>query len=275
MEKYGVFDKSRTIESGVNCDKNSTHYALPVTTHMLNSVSDSDSITIPFTTDQLFDVQLETPVIVTNLFLPMSKLGRLVTPCQAIQIAIKNFLIAKEISHWDKLIEDLPRSWQQHGDMVILHDCFKDPYWDTMDQELWCTVARALKCSRLAILRKVAPDKFRSPVVRLLVGESGWVEHCDNGITYVFDVTHSMFSAGNITEKMRMAALNCREETIVDLFAGVGYFSIPLLVHAKAKLLHACEWNPVAMEGLRRGLHINNVTHRCELHFGDNIHVSL
>lgn len=53
-----------------------------------------------------------------------------------------------------------------------------------------------------------------------MLGEDGWVSHIDNGVWYVFDVTRTMFSQGNITEKMRMAALQCEGETIVDLFAG-------------------------------------------------------
>lgn len=37
---------------------------------------------------------------------------------------------------------------------------------------------------------------------------------------YEFDVTKSMFSAGNITEKLRVAGFDCRGETVVDLYAG-------------------------------------------------------
>lgn len=35
-----------------------------------------------------------------------------------------------------------------------------------------------------------------------------------------FDVTRCMFSAGNITEKLRVASFNCSGETVVDLYAG-------------------------------------------------------
>lgn len=37
---------------------------------------------------------------------------------------------------------------------------------------------------------------------------------------YEFDVTKCMFSAGNITEKLRVAGFDCRGETVVDLYAG-------------------------------------------------------
>ncbi|KAK6298374.1 hypothetical protein J4Q44_G00314290 [Coregonus suidteri] len=51
---------------------------------------------------------------------------------------------------------------------------------------------------------------------------------------YEFDVTRCMFSAGNITEKLRVASFNCSGETVVDLYAGIDYFTIPYLVHAGA-----------------------------------------
>ena len=37
---------------------------------------------------------------------------------------------------------------------------------------------------------------------------------------YEFDVTKCMFSAGNITEKLRVAGFDCSGETVVDLYAG-------------------------------------------------------
>lgn len=37
---------------------------------------------------------------------------------------------------------------------------------------------------------------------------------------YMFDVTKCMFSAGNITEKLRVASLPCSGEVLVDLYAG-------------------------------------------------------
>lgn len=60
-----------------------------------------------------------------------------------------------------------------------------------------------------------------------------------------------MFSAGNVTERHRIASLKCDNEVIVDLFAGIGYFTLPFLVHANARLVHACEWNPDAIDSLR------------------------
>ena len=60
-------------------------------------------------------------------------------------------------------------------------------------------------------------------------------------------------------------------ETVVDLFAGIGYFSLPYLVHAKAEFIHACEWNPAAVAALRKNLRANKISEcRYQVHEGDN-----
>ena len=79
-----------------------------------------------------------------------------------------------------------------------------------------------------------------------------------------------MFSIGNITEKLRVAAFKCENEVVVDLFAGIGYFVLPYLIHAKAKHVHACEINPHAIKALKMNLSANKARDRCTIHEGDN-----
>ena len=74
----------------------------------------------------------------------------------------------------------------------------------------------------------------------LLKGSNGWVNHKENGILFCLDITRCMFSSGNVTEKARMGRLQCTGETVVDLFAGIGYYTLPLLVHAGMPALLLC-----------------------------------
>ena len=99
----------------------------------------------------------------------------------------------------------------------------------------------------------------------------GWALVRDAGVTYVLDVTRLMLSSGNISEKLRVGALPAAGETVVDLFAGIGYWTLPILVHARAAHVHACDWNPDAVACLRLGLAANRVaTDRVTLWPGDN-----
>jgi tRNA(Phe) wybutosine-synthesizing methylase Tyw3 len=87
----------------------------------------------------------------------------------------------------------------------------------------------------------------------------GWVRVRENGITYAFDIRRTMFSSGNVSEKARFAAFDARGETVVDLFAGIGYWTLPLLLHAGARVVHAADWNPDAVACLRINLRLNGV----------------
>ncbi|KAM3827770.1 tRNA wybutosine-synthesizing protein 2 homolog [Vipera latastei] len=198
------------------------------------------------------------------------------SPVQKLHSELQHLMSIHGAVWSEELEKDLPRSWQRHGDFVLLsEDCFRAKQWRELGQELWQVVASVLGARRLAKRGRVQPDVFRSPAVTLLLGEDGWVEQVDNGIRYSFDVTQCMLSPGNITEKLRIASMLCTGEVVVDLYAGIGYFTLPYLIHAGAALVHACEWNPHAVEALRRNLHLNGVQDRCHIHQGDNRKVEL
>lgn len=177
----------------------------------------------------------------------------------------------------DQLLNDIPRKWRVHGDMLLLPSsrCFTDPRWtQSIPTELfWSTVARAFGSSvkRIAFEGAIKNDDFRSPTARLVLGDDPWVQVVQNGIKYSYNVNKSMFCAGNNTERMRMGQVSCVNETIVDLYVGIGYFALPFLVHGHARHVYACEWNPDSMEALRRNLQANHVDEdRYTLLLGDN-----
>ncbi|XP_075691726.1 tRNA wybutosine-synthesizing protein 2 homolog isoform X2 [Rhinoderma darwinii] len=194
--------------------------------------------------------------LITNPVL--SKRGRVQSPAQKLRMDLYNLLESYGVIWTRSLERDLPHSWQQHGDMVVLsEDCFCNPIWKQLGDELWSSVACSLRVNRLAKQGRVLNDGVRSPNVTVLLGNNGWVEHVDNGIRYTFDLTKCMFSAGNIVEKQRVASLRCSEEIVIDLYAGAAF-------------VHACEWNPDAITALQKNLDINKVSHKCQIHEGDS-----
>lgn len=78
-----------------------------------------------------------------------------------------------------------------------------------------------------------------------------------------------MFSRGNVTEKKRFASLVQEGERILDMYAGIGYYSLPALVHGKAEHVTACEWNPNALYALKYNLKANGVENRASVLDGD------
>lgn len=101
-------------------------------------------------------------------------------------------------------------------------------------------------------------------------GSRCWVTVTENSIAFSFDITRVMFCSGNVTERMRMARVKATDQVIVDMYAGVGYYTLPFLVYGGAKHVHACEWNPNSILALRENLRQNHVSDRCTVYPGDN-----
>ncbi len=163
---------------------------------------------------------------------------------------------------------DLPRRWERFSDVAIMpHGSFQGDAWSS-DVVLWEAVAGALGAKRLARMGEVSGE-FRESGVEMLLGEDDWVVRRESGVDYGYAMTRCMFSAGNVNERRRMGEVVAEGDVIVDLYAGIGYYTLPALVHGGATV-HACEWNQEALKALRWGLDANGVKERCTIHEGDN-----
>ncbi len=163
----------------------------------------------------------------------------------------------------------LPRRWERFSDVAIVpHGSFNEPEWAS-DEGLWEAVAEALGAKRLARMGEVSGER-RESGVEMLLGDDDWVVRRESGVDYGYRMTRCMFSSGNVNERRRMGEVTRDGEVLVDLYAGIGYYTLPALVHGRASLVHACEWNPEAVEALRWGLEANRVDGRCVVHEGDS-----
>jgi len=168
----------------------------------------------------------------------------------------------------------VPTKWDKFGDLVLLPpDAYTASPWRAVDPPmLWATVAAAIGAKRVARKAEIHPGpKRKSQVVLLYPAEGdGWVTHTEGGTKYTWDVTQSMFCRGNVNERQRLPGLIQQGEVVVDLYAGIGYFTVPVLRTHRVHHLYACEWNPPSVVALRRNLENNGVQDRCTVLPGDN-----
>jgi len=173
----------------------------------------------------------------------------------------------------------LPSKWEALGDLIVIPlDAFANEAWvealgaatKAQTNQLWASVAQALGGSRLARQDHINNDELRSPRIEMLAGESTWVEFSDYGVHFGFDASKVMFSSGNVTERHRIGSIDMKGETVVDAYAGAGYYTLPMLVRSQAVRVHACEMNPASIEGLRWAASKNGVEDRLSVHEGDN-----
>ena len=169
------------------------------------------------------------------------------------------------------LLDSLPKRWEKFADVALLpRTAFTEEGWNQIDgSELWSAIASALKVNRIGKIGEIVGEK-RESTVKLLHGEDDWVVRRENGIDYGYNFTQCMFSAGNVNERRRMGEVGRVGETVVDLFSGIGYYTLPMLVNSQVNHVHCCEWNPLAVKALEWSLDRNKVANRCTIHEGDN-----
>jgi tRNA wybutosine-synthesizing protein 2 len=171
-----------------------------------------------------------------------------------------------------ELFERIPDKWEKIGDVLtIVLSPDLNPYKEIISKEY----ADVLGCK--TVLNDIGGivGEFRVPNVEILYGSKDTeTVHKENGIRYKLDPCKIMFSSGNMDERVRMANISNSDETVVDLFAGIGYFTFPIAVHCKPKKVFAVEKNPVSYEYLCQNITLNNVTDVVEPIHGDNRNVA-
>ena len=98
-----------------------------------------------------------------------------------------------------------------------------------------------------------------------------WITITEQGIKQSFDLTKVMFSRGNISEKIRFGRNLVNEnDVLLDMYAGIGYYTLPALIHGKASFVYACEWNPYAIQALRYNIAQNSNNNKKKKNIIDN-----
>ncbi|MFX1590644.1 MAG: class I SAM-dependent methyltransferase family protein, partial [Promethearchaeota archaeon] len=157
----------------------------------------------------------------------------------------------------------LPRGFQTLGDIIIIK----------LNQKLF-SKERLIASAYLDLLPSVRSiyvnrgkivGTFREPEkIELIGGEDNRiVDHKEHDVIYRFDITKIMFSKGNVNERKHLATLVQNDEIVVDMFAGIGYFALPIAKHSPVKKIYSIEFNPESYKFLVENIKIN--------HLGDKI----
>lgn len=152
-------------------------------------------------------------------------------------------------------IELLPRGWYILGDVIVvkIHPRL-EPHQARIAQALLDCYPRCR-----SVLRDYGIEgPFREPVREIIAGTGTETVHRENGVIFHLDARKVMFSAGNLRERMRMGNLG-RGEYVVDMFAGIGYFTLPMAVHSPPRRILAIELNPNAYHYLCMNIKENRV----------------
>jgi len=163
--------------------------------------------------------------------------------------------ILADIEIPEVLKELLPKKWEQLGHVLVLKI---DPELDAWKGEIARAYAHILKMD--TVLRDTGGIKgqYREPVMEFLLGQKAETTHMENGIRYCLDASRLMFSSGNVDERIRMSNVCESGEVVVDMFAGIGYFTLPMAVHSEPARIVSHEINSLAFEYLKKNIELND-----------------
>ncbi|MCD5409421.1 MAG: class I SAM-dependent methyltransferase family protein [Methanocellales archaeon] len=152
--------------------------------------------------------------------------------------------------------ELLPSGWQILGDIIVVNIPVQ---LENRRREVGDALLKLYPRCRTVVAMKSINGRFREPEIEVIAGDTNTETiHKENRCRFKLDASRIMFSQGNLNERRRMSGVG-RDELVVDMFAGIGYFSIPMAVHAKPTKIIAIEINPLAYQYLCENIRLNRV----------------
>src|SRR5919197_2225768 len=119
---------------------------------------------------------------------------------------------------------------------------------------------------------QVSPVKgdYRVRDLEFVAGENRTItEYKEHGCRFKVDVARTYFSPRLSTERLRIASMVGEDETIVNMFAGVGTYSILMAKMKKTCKVYGMDSNAVAAELCRVNARLNKVQDRVVSIYGD------
>ena len=143
--------------------------------------------------------------------------------------------------------------WKRIGNVLILDSKFHyESYEDLQVLSKKHNVKTIMKIDHIQGTK-------REPVYNILYGNETETVHKENGCLFKLDLSKVMWSKGNNNERLRIAKLVEDDEIVLDMFAGIGYFSIPIGVHSNAKHIYSIEINPNSYFYLCENIKLNKL----------------
>lgn len=130
------------------------------------------------------------------------------------------------------------------------------------------TIAEALMAQHKhvkAVWRQSSPvaGDFRLRELELVSGERRTdTVHKEHGCLFKVDIKECYFSPRLGYERLRIARMVKDDEVVINMFAGVGCYSITIAKHSKAARIYSVDINPVAVKYMHENVLLNKVVDR-------------
>jgi tRNA (guanine37-N1)-methyltransferase len=159
------------------------------------------------------------------------------------------------------LLASLPRALDIVGDIAIIEI---PPELKADERLIGEAILTVYKNVRTVLAKAGAVSgTYRLREFEVVAGENKTATlHKEYGCKYHVDIAKAYFSPRLSQEHNRVASLVQKGETVVDLFAGVGPFSVLIAKKNADAKVYAVDINPDAIEFLERNIRLNRVENR-------------
>ncbi|MEM2561297.1 MAG: 50S ribosomal protein L11 methyltransferase [Candidatus Bathyarchaeia archaeon] len=161
----------------------------------------------------------------------------------------------------DHIINDVYNSYDIIGDIAIIKLTKTVEAYKEQVAEVIMKIHKNVK----TVLAQTGPveGEYRLRKLEYVTGEAKTVTiHKEHGCLFSVDLAECYFSPRLSYERLRIAKLVKTGEVIVNMFAGVGCFSIVIAKHSEAKEIYSIDINPIAVKFMRKNVVMNKVDGR-------------
>ena len=165
----------------------------------------------------------------------------------------------------DKYLELIPKSYDIVGNIAIIEFDklinIDDMEFTDYKQKVAKGIPSVNKNVKTVYEKKSQiKGKYRLRELEILYGDDkSETTHKENDCIFKLDVKNTYFSPRLVFERRRIASARIQDdEIIVDMFAGVGTFSIQIAKEKNVKI-YAFDVNPIAYQYLKENVELNNL----------------
>ncbi|WP_340820816.1 class I SAM-dependent methyltransferase family protein [Methanolobus sp. WCC4] len=154
----------------------------------------------------------------------------------------------------EDLLDEVPH-FEIIGDIALIED-------DVPEPEKTAEAIMKVKKNVKTVLAAISPveGEFRTRRFRTVAGENKTsTVHREYGSRYLIDLERAYFTPRLATERSRILGQIREGQTVVDMFAGVGPYSIMIARKSQDIRVIAIDKNPDAVEFLRHNVELNSV----------------
>jgi tRNA (guanine37-N1)-methyltransferase len=196
-----------------------------------------------------------------NVYLPISQRVDLGFPIETYDFkdaeeTVKDYRVLVDVP--DGVRAMLPSSYDTLGTIAVVKMADEvKPYAEDIGKAIIATQ----KAIKTVCLDSGVVDQFRTRDLQVVAGDKDTETiHKEYGLTYKLDITKVFFSPRLATEREHVASQVQPGEVVIDMFAGIGPFSIMIAKTRAPKEVYAIDLNPDAIMFMKENIALNKVS---------------